>query len=455
MEKLWQKYLDNKKITIPVTVVIAGLVIGGIAYGVMVPNKKADVADTKTKTKTEKVVTPEYICYDTAGTYSDKETYDAGDITADGVTVENATFNTLTITEAVGDGSVTLNNDTVKKTLVVNGGGQNSLHVNGGSYKEIISNDYDCHIVIDEDCSVDNLTVPSSALVEVNGSVKTANVVPSTYEGEITWETGFKAGEKANISALNIAEDVKDSVAVEDVTGNAVKEAKTLSKEQTAKVQTSAEKTVAAAANNTTAAKTEVVNNGGNTSASTNTSASAGNTNTNTSASASNTNTSSNTNTMKCGVCGATLNSVSDLELHNKMHSSGSSSSYTGGSSYTPPEYVTCDICGNQYTKGENHKCTTYTCGVCGETYIWAQGHDCPYTKDVYGNYVRKDSKYVVRVGNYGCLEYSDGTYLVTDEARRECAHDYEVECMLQGGDQWGGLDNYIIADTASWRPYV
>lgn len=430
MEKLWQKYLDNKKITIPITVVIAGLVIGGIAYGVMTPNKKADVADTKTKTKTEKVVTPEYICYDTAGTYSDKETYDAGDITADGVTVENATFNTLTITEAVGDGSVTLNNDTVKKTLVVNGGGQNSLHVNGGTYKEIISNDYDCHIVIDENCSVDTLTVPSSALVEVNGSVKTANVVPSTYEGEITWATGFKAGEKAKIEALNIAEDVKDVVAVEDISGTAVKEAKTLSKEQTAKVQTSAEKTVTAAANNTTAAKTEVVNNGGNTSASANTPASTtpsgtknnntantttGNTNTG------NTNTGSNTNT-----------------------------------SYIPsqPEYVTCNICGLEYEKGENHKCSTYTCGVCGETYIWAQGHDCPYTKDVYGNYVRKDSKYVVQVGNYGCLKYNDGTYLITDEARTESAHDYEVDCMLSG-DCWGSLDNYIISRTASWRSYV
>lgn len=430
MEKLWQKYLNNKKITIPITVVIAGLVIGGIAYSVIAPNKKADVADTKTKTKTEKVVTPEYICYDTAGTYSDKETYDAGDITADGVTVENATFNTLTITEAVGDGSVTLNNDTVKKTLVVNGGGQNSLCVNGGSYKEIISNDYDCHIVIDESCSVDTLTVPSSALVEVNGSVKTANVVPSTYEGEITWETGFKAGEKAKIEALNIAEDVKDTVAVEDASGNAVKETKSLSKEQTTKVQTNAEKTVTAAANNTATAKTEVANSGGNTSASANTSASttpSGTKNSNTA----NT-TTGNTNT------------------GNTNNGSNTNASYIP----SQPEYVTCSICGNQYEKGENHKCKTYTCGVCGETYIWAQGHDCPYTKDVYGNYVRKDSKYAIEVADYGCVHYNDGTYLITDEARTAEAHNYEVECMLQGGDQWGGLDNYIIR-YAGWRRYV
>ena len=239
--ELWDAYWERRKITLPVTIVVAGLVIGGIGYGISASGKKAS-APKEAKTKTEKVVTPEYICYDKAGTYSDKATYDAGEITVGDVTVENATFNTLTITEGVGEGSVTLNNDNVKKILVVNGGGTNSLHINGGEYDEIVSNKYNCHIVIDENCSVEKLTVPSTALVEVNGTVKTANVVPSTYDGEVTWETGFKAGEKATITALNISEEVKDTVSVHDASGNAVKEEKTLSKEQTSKVQANVQK---------------------------------------------------------------------------------------------------------------------------------------------------------------------------------------------------------------------
>ena len=134
--ELWNNFLTYKKITIPVTVLVVGLAVGGISYGISASGKKETASK---ETKTEKVVAPEYICYDKAGTYSDKETYDAGDITADGVTVENATFNTLTITEDVGEGSVTLNNDKVKKILVVNGGGTNSLHINGGEYDEIVS----------------------------------------------------------------------------------------------------------------------------------------------------------------------------------------------------------------------------------------------------------------------------------------------------------------------------
>ena len=117
---LWDNFLTYKKITIPVTIVAAGLVIGGIGYGISASGKKA-AAPKEAKEKTEKVVTPEYICYDKAGTYSDKATYDAGEITVGDVTVENATFNTLTITEGVGEDSVTLNNDKVKKILVVNG----------------------------------------------------------------------------------------------------------------------------------------------------------------------------------------------------------------------------------------------------------------------------------------------------------------------------------------------
>lgn len=431
--ELWNAYWERRKITLPVTIVVAGLVIGGIGYGISASGKK-EAAPKEAKAKTEKVVTPEYICYDKAGTYSDKATYDAGEITVGDVTVENATFNTLTITEGVGEGSVTLNNDNVKKILVVNGGGTNSLHINGGEYDEIVSNKYNCHIVIDENCSVEKLTVPSSALVEVNGTVKTANVVPSTYDGEVTWETGFKAGEKATITALNISEEVKDDVSVEDATGTAVKEEKTLTKEQTANVQANVQKVTITAQSNSSAAKSEATSGGSNTSASASTSTPSNN--------------GGNTNAPSNNV--APTPSTPSTPSNNGGTTKPSTPSNNNGAS-SEPQWVTCPECGDTYQSGTNHKCQTFTCTVCGETYPRSKTHNCQYTKDAYGNVVRKDSRYVVAVGGYGTKKYSDGSYEVTDEGRNACRNGYETDLLAFGDDAASipymkSLDTYVIA---------
>lgn len=420
--ELWGAYWERRKITLPVTIIVAGLVIGGIGYGISASGKKAS-APKEAKAKTEKVVTPEYICYDKAGTYSDKATYDAGEITVGDVTVENATFNTLTITEGVGEGSVTLNNDNVKKILVVNGGGTNSLHINGGEYDEIVSNKYNCHIVIDENCSVEKLTVPSSALVEVNGTVKTANVVPSTYDGEVTWETGFKAGEKATITALNISEEVKDTVSVEDASGNAVKEEKTLTKEQTANVQANVQKVTTTAQSNSSAAKSEATSSGSNTSASAGTSTPSNN--------------GGSTNAPSNNTTPSTNNNVAPTPSTPSTPSNNNSSS-------SEPQWVTCPECGDTYQSGTNHKCQTFTCTVCGETYPRSKTHNCQYTKDAYGNVVRKDSRYVVAVGTWGTKKYSDGSYEVTDEGRNACRDGYATEELAHPGD-WSSLDEFVI----------
>lgn len=424
--ELWNNFLTYKKITIPVTIVVAGLVIGGIGYGISASGKKAS-APKEAKTKTEKVVTPEYICYDKAGTYSDKATYDAGEITVGDVTVENATFNTLTITEGVGEGSVTLNNDNVKKILVVNGGGTNSLHINGGEYDEIVSNKYNCHIVIDENCSVEKLTVPSSALVEVNGTVKTANVVPSTYNGEVTWETGFKAGEKATITALNISEEVKGAVSVEDASGNAVKEEKTLTKEQTANVQANVQKVTTTAQSNSSAAKSEATSGGSNTSASAGASTPSNN--------------GGNTNAPSNNTTPSTNNNVVPTPSKPSTPSNNNSSS-------SEPQWVTCPECGDTYQSGTNHKCQTFTCTVCGETYPRSKTHNCQYTKDAYGNVVRKDSRYVVAVGNYDIKKYSDGSYDVPQSARDTLASSYESEKYAYG-DNW--VNNPRLTSIDAW----
>lgn len=438
MKKLMNAYMAYKKITIPITVLVAVLLVGGIVWGVTATTSTDEPTVTASK-KVEKVAkAPEYICYDQVGTYSDKITYKAGDVSVDGVTVENATFDTLTITEGVGDGSATLNDVTVNKTLVINGGGTNSVHINGGSYKEVISNDFDCHIVIDEKCSVDTLTVPSSALVEVNGTVKVANVVPSSYEGEVTWECGFKAGEKANVEALNIAEEVKKDVKIEDATGKAVKEQKALTKAETNKVQNNAQNTTSTAQNTTSNAKQEVVNGGGNTSA-TNNSA-----NTGSSKPSGGTSTPSNNG----GNTNAPSNNTTPSTNNVAPVPSTPSAPSNNNSSSSEPQWVTCPKCGDTYQSGTNHKCQTFTCTVCGETYPRSKTHNCQYTKDAYGNVVRKDSRYVVAVGGYGTKKYSDGTYEVTEEGRNALRQSYESEKLICG-DDW--MNNPRLVSLDAW----
>ena len=279
-------------------------------------------------------------------------------------------------------------------------------------------------MVIDENCKVATLTVPSSALVEVNGTVETANVVPSDYDGEITWETGFKAGEKANISALNISEEVKNDVSVEDASGNAVKEEKTLSKEQTSKVQAKVEKSTTTAQNSASTAKMNTVNSGANTSASvpSNTTAQAPAQNT----TASNGNTSAGTNT----------------SAGNKLPDNYNTNT---GNNNNEPEYIECEECGAMYKKGSPHP--TGVCPLCRQTVLQGHYHDCPMTYDYYGNKVRKDSRYVVAVGNYDVKKMSDGSYDIPQSARDTLAHDYEEEKMLQGESiPWKTLDSYIAA---------
>lgn len=86
---------------------------------------------------------PVSVVYDKAGTFgpaTGNETI-VGDATiaADGVILQNLVITgNLTISEAVGDGNVTLNNVTVKGDTVVRGGGVNSIKINGGKYSRIV-----------------------------------------------------------------------------------------------------------------------------------------------------------------------------------------------------------------------------------------------------------------------------------------------------------------------------
>ncbi|MDF1618293.1 alpha/beta fold hydrolase [Petrocella sp. FN5] len=60
-------------------------------------------------------------------------------VKADGVILQNLIITgSLTIDEGVGQGDVTLNNITVNGETYIRGGGENSIHINGGQYNRII-----------------------------------------------------------------------------------------------------------------------------------------------------------------------------------------------------------------------------------------------------------------------------------------------------------------------------
>ncbi|WP_170253970.1 Ig-like domain-containing protein [Acetobacterium paludosum] len=90
-----------------------------------------------------KIVKDAATAYNTAGTYGPQTgTEDVkNDVTvgADGVTLQNFHIKgDLIIAKEVGAGTVNLNNVTVDGNTYVRGGGPNSIHINGGSYNNIV-----------------------------------------------------------------------------------------------------------------------------------------------------------------------------------------------------------------------------------------------------------------------------------------------------------------------------
>jgi len=91
----------------------------------------------------KKNVPVEPVVYDKVGTYGPKQGSETivGDVmvAADGVILQNLVIaGSLTISEAVGSGTVTLNNVTVEGDTLVRGGGVHSIKINGGQYRRII-----------------------------------------------------------------------------------------------------------------------------------------------------------------------------------------------------------------------------------------------------------------------------------------------------------------------------
>lgn len=125
------------------------------------------------------------VVFDESKTYNDTKTYESGIIKIDNVVLENATFkHDLIIDSAVLEGDVTLKNINIGGKLIVNGGGKNSIHLEGSQINEIISDKKGSpvRIVTDETSTVGNIAVDGETLLEINCTVSTISV-SQTGEG--------------------------------------------------------------------------------------------------------------------------------------------------------------------------------------------------------------------------------------------------------------------------------
>lgn len=120
--------------------------------------------------------------FDESKTY-ENEKLESGKIVAQDVTIKNTTFEQdLIIDKQVGEGNVFLDGVEIKGQLIVNGGGENSVHIDNSKVNSISSNrpDGKVRIVVSENTSVDNLEIASETKLEVQGEIKNLSLTSSS-----------------------------------------------------------------------------------------------------------------------------------------------------------------------------------------------------------------------------------------------------------------------------------
>jgi hypothetical protein len=181
--------------------------VGAVASNeLMVGFPSGNFEPKKAITRAESIVTlenvlTETVTYDKAGTYGPEngaETIEGNvEVTAEGVTLQNLIIEgNLVIAKSVGEGDVTLNNVTVEGTTTINGGGENSIHVNDSVLNKVVVNKANnkIRIVTTGSSSIDEVTLKSGAKLEesnVTGKGFNNVVVDALEDSKIILEGEF------------------------------------------------------------------------------------------------------------------------------------------------------------------------------------------------------------------------------------------------------------------------
>lgn len=165
--------------------------------------------------------------FDKAGTYgpaSGSQTYNGNVVVlVPGVTLQNMVIKgNLVLDKGIGEGDVTLNNVTVEGDTFVRGGGANSIHINGGQYKEIFIEKQQGRVRIVATNAKGIRVVMEAADVKGNEVILEGDfdsVVVNTPEIKVTvqGETVIKkleVTEKATASSINLNSGAKVEKAV-------------------------------------------------------------------------------------------------------------------------------------------------------------------------------------------------------------------------------------------------
>jgi len=114
--------------------------------------------------------------YNEAGTYTAKETYKNAEITASGVTIENATFTgNVSIADSIIDGEIHLTSCDVNGELFVYGG--DTIYLNNGSYQKVTVDKQGVKIILLGDARIDTLDAKSPCTIVASEKSKITNLI--------------------------------------------------------------------------------------------------------------------------------------------------------------------------------------------------------------------------------------------------------------------------------------
>lgn len=224
----WKEWKYKKQACVGglVFIVILLVVILICAFGKK-GGKQVEIHEENTEaimveTETEEVLVQ---TYDKAGRIEDTNSYEFGEIVADGVELTGTTFNTLSITDQVGEGTVKLDNVTVSDILNIFGGGENSVYISGNcKFGSVLVTKPNVHVVIDENAVIDTLTVYNSNNIEIKGTVNHIVVMTSLENIEPNENSGITIAETGKVGDLSLYDNVRVTAPNEDITVNIMDE---------------------------------------------------------------------------------------------------------------------------------------------------------------------------------------------------------------------------------------